>query len=282
VRLRSSCAAAVLALAAACLSACVQEEAKPVSSVPGTRGTPPAPLQAVTAETPAQKKIASAYRIKVVEQLGRHIPEVKEGTALGGSVVLRLVIARNGDLIGADIARSSGNPALDQLMKTAALAASPYPPVPDDLPGAYFSWDAPIKAEPNDRGQKAPLQLKAAMPPTPEQQTPEQQRIERAYLAKVVEHLTKQRFEGSAEEHKRSFVLRLVIARNGRVISADIARSSGNPELDRKVKQVALAATPFPPLPDELPGPSFSCDVPLRTMADDGPTAPEQMPVSRP
>ena len=53
----------------------------------------------------------------------------------GGTVTLRFTIGRDGRLIEASIANSSGVMALDKGMLDAIRAGSPYPPLPAEFPG---------------------------------------------------------------------------------------------------------------------------------------------------
>jgi len=52
-----------------------------------------------------------------------------------GRVVTRVTIGRDGGLIDARIDSSSGWPAIDSAELDAIRKASPYPPVPTDMPG---------------------------------------------------------------------------------------------------------------------------------------------------
>ena len=58
--------------------------------------------------------------------------------------------------------------------------------------------------------------------------------------------------------------LRLVIARDGRLIEASIAQSSGLAVLDKAMLETARVAAPYAPLPAEL-GDRITLNVPLET-----------------
>ncbi len=55
-----------------------------------------------------------------------------------------------------------------------------------------------------------------------------------------------------------------VVARDGRLVSSTVSRSSGDAALDRRAVDVLASAAPFPPMPQALPDDSMSFTVPLR------------------
>jgi periplasmic protein TonB len=61
-------------------------------------------------------------------------------------LVVNLVIARNGDIVGSRVLRSSGNPRYDREVVAALNAAGPLPPLPKSYEGEYF--EAPIRLVP--------------------------------------------------------------------------------------------------------------------------------------
>jgi len=65
------------------------------------------------------------------------------------TVVVRIVIARDGQLVEAGIARSSGIAAFDEGMLEAILAGAPYPPLPADFPAGNLVITQPIMATRN-------------------------------------------------------------------------------------------------------------------------------------
>ena len=58
-------------------------------------------------------------------------------------------------------------------------------------------------------------------------------------------------------------VVRVVIARDGRLLNVSIARSSGVPEFDRGVLAGVRSGSPYAPLPPDIKGESASFDLPL-------------------
>lgn len=61
-------------------------------------------------------------------------------------LVVNIVIARNGEIIGSEIMMSSGNPRYDRAVLAALNAASPLPPLPASYQGEYFQ--APLRLVP--------------------------------------------------------------------------------------------------------------------------------------
>ena len=61
-----------------------------------------------------------------------------------GSLVLKVVISRNGKVTDISVAQESGFLALDNAAITAVKKASPYPQMPEDIRGDSFSFSVPI------------------------------------------------------------------------------------------------------------------------------------------
>ena len=77
------------------------------------------------------------YLSRVFRQLERYrvYPAAARDNSLGGRVVTRVTINRDGGLIDARIDTSSGVPVIDQAELEAIRKAAPFPPVPSDMPG---------------------------------------------------------------------------------------------------------------------------------------------------
>ena len=58
-------------------------------------------------------------------------------------------------------------------------------------------------------------------------------------------------------------VLRISIARKGKLVAVRILRSSGHEVLDRNAESLVSALSPFPPPPDELSAPELEVTVPI-------------------
>jgi protein TonB len=59
-------------------------------------------------------------------------------------ITLRLVIARDGRLLAADVAQSSGTPAIDQAVLAGARRNSPYLPLPPEIGGDRATFLVPL------------------------------------------------------------------------------------------------------------------------------------------
>jgi protein TonB len=93
----------------------------------------------------SQVRAKEAYVWQVIRRFSQYLPDLREKNE-GGTVVLRFVIARNGRLVDASIVRSSGVIALDRGLLEAVRAASPYPPLPNEIPGNQIEFTQPIQA----------------------------------------------------------------------------------------------------------------------------------------
>lgn len=62
------------------------------------------------------------------------------------TIIINLVIARNGQILNSQVLRSSGNYRYDKAVVAALTAASPLPPLPPDFQGDFF--EAPIRLVP--------------------------------------------------------------------------------------------------------------------------------------
>ena len=98
------------------------------------------------AEASSRAHAADQYVWAVIHKFSQYLPDLREKNE-GGTVVLRIVIARDGRLLEAGIARSSGVAALDKGMLDALRAAAPYPPLPAELPGDHIVFTQPITAK---------------------------------------------------------------------------------------------------------------------------------------
>jgi protein TonB len=93
----------------------------------------------------AQTRAKDAYIWQVLHKFAQYLPDLR-GNNEGGTAVLRFVIARDGRLVEASIAQSSGVTALDRGLLDSLRAGSPYPPLPPEIPGAQAVFTQPIGA----------------------------------------------------------------------------------------------------------------------------------------
>ncbi len=130
-----------------------QQAIRPSPLAPGRHeGMPPEPQAAAPspfqnpAEAATRSRALDAYFWQVVRKFSQYLPDLREKNE-GGTVVIRLVIGRDGRLIDAGITRSSGVAALDRGMIEAIRAAAPYPPLPPEVPGDSVVFTQPITAK---------------------------------------------------------------------------------------------------------------------------------------
>jgi TonB family protein len=98
-------------------------------------------------------------------------------------------------------------------------------------------------------------------------------RIHENYLEAIARRMAQYRFVPKSMKGLNTqgvVVLHLVVARDGRLLSSAIAKSSGNPPMDLAVLDTAQKAAPYGPLPPELTGNSvtFVLSVPYKFVAE--------------
>ena len=89
-------------------------------------------------------------------------------------------------------------------------------------------------------------------------------RAEEQYLWYVAQKLSQhQQFVRNANTESGTVVLRLTIARDGRLVDVGVSRSSGLPSLDNVSANMVRQASPYPPLPDDISGAQHTFTLPL-------------------
>jgi protein TonB len=83
-------------------------------------------------------------------------------------------------------------------------------------------------------------------------------RVEEAYLWEVVKKVRNSRFQADVSQKERITVVRIVIARDGRLLDAQVVGSSGLTEIDHNILAALRQGSPYAPLPPEIPGESAS------------------------
>ena len=97
-----------------------------------------------------QKRAEDQYLWNVSNKLSQHAQFVRNISTEAGTVVLRLVIARDGRLVDVGILRSSGVPTLDSVSLNMVRSAGPYAPLPDAISGAQHVFTLPLYFKRNE------------------------------------------------------------------------------------------------------------------------------------
>ena len=175
--------------------------------------------------------------------------------------------------------------------KEVALAPPPPPPMPEPAPPKHEPSPSPPQSHalaippPPRPAPPMPHQDLAPSPlrPGPQRQAPRvtpsdkpspspfvnpadtynRARVSDNYLDQVVNKLRGYSYLAHATARYGVTVVRVVIARDGRLLDASIAQSSGQPEFDRGVLAGVRAGSPYAPLPPEIQGASATFTLPL-------------------
>ncbi len=83
------------------------------------------------------------------------------------------------------------------------------------------------------------------------------------YLWQVVRRLQGYRYQANVNATQGITVVRVVIARDGRLLNVTVSRSSGIPEFDQGVLAGVRSGSPYAPLPPDIHGDSATFDLPL-------------------
>jgi protein TonB len=142
-----------------------------------------------------------------------------------------------------------------------ALATPPRPPPPAPKPELKPS---PLSTAPTRR----PPSASSAEPPSEHRFVNPADSYARAkvadnYLSEVLRKIVGFRYQSNTQRRQGVTVVRIVIARDGRLLGATVISSSGEPEFDEGVLAGVRAGAPYSPLPDNIKGASAPFDLPL-------------------
>ncbi|KII16127.1 TonB family protein [Phaeobacter sp. S60] len=98
---------------------------------------------AATAQAGQQAKLKSIWGAKIRARVERR-KRYPSGARGNGKVIVRITVARNGQLISHRIARSSGNAALDQAALQAVARARKFPAAPKQLSLNQMTFNLPM------------------------------------------------------------------------------------------------------------------------------------------
>ena len=142
-----------------------------------------------------------------------------------------------------------------------ALAAPPTPPPPAPKPELKPSplATAPTRRPPSASSAEPPSQHRFVNPAD----TYARAKVADNYLAEVLRKIVGYRYQSTTQKRQGVTVVRIVIARDGRLLAATVISSSGEPEFDNGVLAGVRAGAPYSPLPDNIKGTSAPFDLPL-------------------
>ncbi len=142
-----------------------------------------------------------------------------------------------------------------------ALASPPRPPPPAPKPALKPSplSTAPSQRPPSASSAEQPSQHRFVNPAD----TYARAKVADNYLAEVLRKIVGYRYQSSTQKRQGVTVVRIVIARDGRLLGATVISSSGEPEFDEGVLAGVRAGAPYSPLPDNIKGASAPFDLPL-------------------
>jgi protein TonB len=152
-------------------------------------------------------------------------------------------------------------PAPKPLPQQQALATPPRPPPPAPKPDLKPSplSTAPARRPPSASTAEPPSQHRFVNPAD----TYARAKVADNYLSEVLRKIVGYRYQSNTQRRQGVTVVRIVIARDGRLLSATVVSSSGEPEFDAGVLAGVRAGAPYSPLPDNIKGASAPFDLPL-------------------
>ncbi|HQS17576.1 TonB family protein [Reyranella sp.] len=152
-------------------------------------------------------------------------------------------------------------PAPKPIPQQQALASPPRPPPPAPKPAYKPSplSTAPSQRAPSASSAEQPSQHRFVNP----SDTYARAKVADNYLSEVLRKIVGYRYTSSTQRRQGVTVVRIIIARDGRLLGATVISSSGEPEFDEGVLAGVRAGSPYSPLPDNIKGASAPFDLPL-------------------
>lgn len=98
---------------------------------------------AASASSGQVAKLMTQWGGQIRARIARNVPR----GAGSGTAVIALTVRADGGLVGASLARSSGNAQIDRLALEAVRSAGGFPPAPAGLGGGPFSFSLPIASK---------------------------------------------------------------------------------------------------------------------------------------
>jgi TonB family protein len=153
-------------------------------------------------------------------------------------------------------------PPLPQV-QTPAPPAPPPPAAKPPPPPQTQPRPSPLAPQPHRPSPNSQAAVPAPSPLVNPADVVNRGRAQDVYLWQVVRKVMNYHYQASANVEQGTTVARITIARDGRLLEASIAISSGYPQLDKGVLDGLRAGSPYAPLPPEIPGASATFNLPL-------------------
>lgn len=157
---------------------------------------------------------------------------------------------------------------------TAALPEPALPSLPSQAPTAELAPPAKPKPPPPQSHPAPPAPQKQYYPPPnihaamPSPFVNPADVVNRArasdnYLWRVARKLSQYQYFAHVNVDEGTTVVRIVIARDGKLLDVRVVRSSGFPALDKGVVEGLRAGSPYAPLPADIPGDRATFNLPV-------------------
>jgi TonB family protein len=146
----------------------------------------------------------------------------------------------------------------------APAPAKPTPPKPAAPPPRPELRPSPLSTAPQRRApQSQHVDPPSSSPFVNPADVYNRAKVADNYLWQVANRLVGYRYNAKVDVSQAITVVRIVIARDGRLLDASIASSSGYPVIDNGVLAGVRAGAPYAPLPPDIKGDSASFNLPL-------------------
>ena len=211
---------------------------------PGQRTTEP-PQTAAAQPAPPAKEAPTPEPPPVVEQ---KLPQVDAPPA---------------PLSMQDFVRAAPPPPPQEIVRPQPRVQPTTPPPPTPTVQKQPQQLQPSPLHTQQEQQRAPSDNQASASFVNPADTAARTRVQDDYLWQVGKKISEHRAFAANNSEQGTVVLRLTIARDGRLMEAGIARSSGFTTLDAAVLNSARQAAPYPGLPGELAGAQVTFILPL-------------------
>ncbi len=124
---------------------------KPTPPQPAAPTSTAAPHPAPPAAAPSSGIGPYGAAMHDIIQANQNVPPGISQMGLSGTAVIKIEVSPSGQVVGASILRSSGNPLIDQTALEHARDAH-FPPFNNEMPGTTLTFEVPVQIMPSDGG----------------------------------------------------------------------------------------------------------------------------------